>query len=250
MQLQGAVAVVTGASRGIGRATALALAGRGATVVGVARDEPALAALAGETGGSFVVADVADPAHAEAVVTHALHRHGRIDAVVCNAGVGFAGEFAAMPVARIGELLDVNVRAPVLLARAALPHLLPRRTGALVFVTSIAGAVPVPRETVYSMTKAAVEAFAEPLREELRGSGVTVSTVLPGVVDTAFFDRRGEPYTRRVPRPVSPERVAAVVVRAVTDGTPRAVTPRWLAGAARLRGAVPGVYRVLARRFG
>jgi short-subunit dehydrogenase len=138
----------------------------------------------------------------------------------------------------------------VLLAHAAIPALVERQRGSVVFVTSVAGAMPVPRETVYSMTKAAVEAFAEPLREELRGTGVTVSTVLPGVVATEFFDRRGEPYDRRFPRPLSAERVAETVVRVITRQQERAVTPRWLGAAARFRAVAPGTYRALARRFG
>jgi short-subunit dehydrogenase len=118
-----------------------------------------------------------------------------------------------------------------------------------VFVTSIAGAVGVPGESVYSATKAAVEAFAVVLREELRPAGVGVSTVLPGVVETSFFDTRGVPYDRRVPRPVPPQRVAAAVVRALERGTPRTVVPRWLAFPAWLSAALPGPYRALARRF-
>ena len=250
MQLAGAVAIVTGASRGIGRATALALARRGVTVVAVARDESALADVSAATDGSHFVADVTDPAHAEDLVRHTLETYGKIDIVVANAGVGFAGDFMTMPAGRIHELLDVNVRAPVLLAHAAVPAMVERRRGSVVFVTSIAGAMLVPRETVYSMTKAAVEAFAEPLREELRGTGVAVSTVLPGVVATEFFDRRGEPYERRFPRPVSAERVAETVVRVITRQQERAVTPAWLGAAARFRSLAPGAYRALARRFG
>ena len=126
--------LVTGASRGIGAATCAALTRRGAVVVAAGRDETALAAVA---AASTVVADAADPAAAPALVAAAVDRHGRLDAVVANAGIGWAGEFAGMDPARITELVDVNLRAPMLLARAALPAL--RRPGALVFVTSIAG---------------------------------------------------------------------------------------------------------------
>jgi short-subunit dehydrogenase len=250
MDIAGSVAVVTGASRGIGRATALALAARGATVVAVARDETALAALSRETRGSHVAADVRDPGHADRVVQHALAEHGRLDVVVANAGIGHAGPFAAMPPDAVRRLVEVNVTAPMLLTRAALPHLLERRQGVVVLVTSIAGAVLVPGETVYSTTKAAVEAFAETVREEVRGSGVTVSTVLPGAVDTEFFDRRGEPYTRRFPRPIPAQRVADAIVDAVASGRSRRVEPRWLAAAATLHRLAPGAYRALARRFG
>jgi NAD(P)-dependent dehydrogenase (short-subunit alcohol dehydrogenase family) len=239
----GRVVLVTGASRGIGAATCAALTRRGAVVVAAGRDQRALAEVA---AASTVVADAADPAAAPALVAAAVDRHGRLDAVVANAGLGWAGEFAGMDPARITELVDVNLRAPILLARAALPVL--RRPGALVFVTSIAGLVGVPGETVYSVTKAGLETFADLLREEV--DGVTVSTVAPGVVATGFFAARGVPYDRSFPRPIPPDRVAAAVVEALTTGRPRRIEPRWLAVPARLSAAAPRTYRALARRFG
>lgn len=250
MRLDGAVAVVTGASHGIGRATAHALAARGATVVAAGLHEADLAGLVAAIGGSSLPVDVRDPAHAEDLIKHAVDRHGRLDVVVANAGVGHAGPVAEMTPERICDLVDINVRAPLLLTRAALPGMLERRRGAIVLVSSIAGRMPVTGEAVYSATKAAIEAFAEPLREELRGTGVTVSTVAPGVVATRFFDERGAPYQRRYPRPVAPERIAAAIVRSAESGTPQSVVPRWLALPARVRDVAPGAFRALARRFG
>lgn len=250
MNLVGKVAVVTGASHGIGRATALALAARGATVVAAGLDDDALEQLADEVRGSWLGVDVRDPAHADELVKHTLDRHRRLDVVIANAGIGHAGEVADMTVERVCDLVDINLRAPVLLARAALGPMLAQGSGAMVFISSIAGEVLVPRESVYSATKAGVEAFAEPLREELRATGVTVSTVAPGVVATQFFDGRGEPYERRFPRPVRPEVIAAAVVRAVEHGTRHQVVPRWLGIAPRVRGVAPTLYRTLARRFG
>jgi NAD(P)-dependent dehydrogenase (short-subunit alcohol dehydrogenase family) len=242
LDLTGGVVLVTGASRGIGAAVCRALTARGSVVVAAGRDA---AALAGVPAASTVVADVADPAAADTLVRAAVDRHGRLDAVVANAGIGWAGEFAAMDPATVAQLVDVNLRAPILLARAALPVL--RRPGALVFVTSIAGLVGVPGETVYSFTKAGLETFATLLREEV--DGVTVSTVAPGAVATGFFDTRGVPYDRGFPRPIRPERVAAAVVEALATGRARQVQPRWLALPARLSATMPGTYRALARRF-
>ena len=250
MELAGKVAVVTGASHGIGRATAQALSARGATVVVAGLDDDALGQLAAQVHGSSLEVDVRDPAHADEVVKHTLDRHGRLDVVVANAGIGHAGDVAAMTAERICDLVDINLRAPMLLARAALGPMLDQGAGALVFISSIAGGVLVPRESVYSATKAGVEAFAEPLREELRGTGVTVSTVAPGVVATQFFDGRGEPYDRRFPRPVRPEVIAAAVVRAIERDRRHQVVPRWLGVAPRVRGIAPALYRTLARRFG
>jgi NAD(P)-dependent dehydrogenase (short-subunit alcohol dehydrogenase family) len=242
VDLVGRVVLVTGASRGIGAATCAALTRRGAVVVAAGRDEQALAGVA---AASTVVADVAHPGAAAELVAAAVGRHGRLDAVVANAGLGWAGEFAAMDPDRIAELIDVNLRAPILLARAALPAL--RRPGALVFVTSIAGLVGVPGETVYSVTKAGLETFATLLREE--ADGVTVSTVAPGAVDTGFFTRRGVPYDRSFPRPIPPRRVADAIVEAIATGRERRVEPRWLAFPARLSATAPKTYRALARRF-
>jgi uncharacterized protein len=125
----------------------------------------------------------------------------------------------------------------------------PAWSGAIVFLSSIAGAVGVPGESVYSATKAAVEAFAPLLGEELREARVRVSTVLPGVVDTGFFATRGLPYDRRVPRPVPAERIAATVLDVLRTGRGRTIRPRWLVVPARLAAAAPVTYRALARRF-
>jgi len=248
MKLAGSVVLVTGASRGIGRATAELLAARGATVVGTGRDETALRSVADRTGGSYLVADLAEPDAAQRLVRHALDRHGRLDGVVANAGAGHVGTFAQMAPADIVRLVELDLRAPMLLARAAAPVL--PAGGALVFVGSIAGAVGVPGETVYSACKAGLAAFAELLGEELRERAITVSTVLPGVVDTDFLRNRAEPYDRRFPRPMPPDRVARAVLAALTGGDVRRFEPRWLAIPARLAGALPGTYRRLARRFG
>ena len=203
-----------------------------------------------ETGGSWLGVDVRDPAHADDLVKHAFDRHGRLDVIVANAGIGHAGDVSDMTAERVCDLVDINVRAPMLLARAALAPMLAQRSGALVFISSIAAGVLVPRESVYSATKAAVEAFAEPLREELLGTGITVSTVAPGVVDTRFFDDRGEPYERRFPRPVAPEVIAAAVARSIEDGRRHTVVPRWLASHRACARSRRALYRTLARRFG
>lgn len=249
MSLAGRTLVVTGGSRGIGRSVAELAAGRGARVVVVGRDEIALAEVARRTRGSFVVADLRRSDAARQVVSQVLADHGGIDGVVCAAGVGYRGAFAEMPADRLTEIIDTNLRAPMLLARAALPSLQRSGHGALVFVTSIAGLVGVPDETAYSVSKAGLAAFADLLREELRGT-VAVSAIAPGVVDTEFFERRGAPYHRNRPRPIPADRVARLVVRALEGRPLRRVEPRWLAAPAWLSAAAPGVYRALARRWG
>ncbi|RKS67994.1 short-subunit dehydrogenase [Motilibacter peucedani] len=246
MQLADAVVLVTGASRGLGAATARELDDRGAVVVAAGRDRGALDRV---PAGLRLVADLAERDAATSLVGRVLQHYGRLDGVVANAGVGWAGPFAEMPEDRLASLVDVNVRAPLLLARAALPPLLERPQAGIVLVGSIAGHVGVPGEAAYSATKAALAVFADALGDELVGTGVSVSTVSPGVVDTEFFTTRGA-YDRRFPRPRSAERVARVVVDSLESGRPRRLEPRWLTIPARLAGAAPGTYRRLARRFG
>ncbi len=250
MDINGSVAIVTGASRGIGKEITRALVERHAQVIALDVDADELEKTAADVGADAFPADVRDPAHAEAVVQHALDRYGRLDIVVANAGIGWAGDFAGMPPERLTNLVAVNVAAPMMLARAALPTMLPSRRGSLVFISSIVGSLLMPQETVYSATKAAIDGFAEPLREELRGSGIHVSTVVPAVVRTKFFETRGEPYDRKFPRMIGPERIAAAVVSAIEHDAKRRLVPRWIVIPIRLHGMAPASYRALSRRFG
>lgn len=245
-------ALVTGASSGIGADTARRLAVRGAHVLLHGRDQERLKTLALETGGTTLAVELAEPGAAQALAEQALAVSGRVDVVVNNAGLGWAGPLPEMPVADITRLVAVNLVAPIELTRALLPAMVARGSGRVVFVTSIAGRTGVAGEAVYAATKAGVDAFADSLRFELDGTGVEVGVVVPGVVETAFFERRGRPYGRSRPRPVPADRVAAAVVRAVTGGAARGdlYVPRWLRVPVALRGAAPGLYRALATRFG
>ncbi|GLW66851.1 oxidoreductase [Actinomadura rubrobrunea] len=247
---RGAVALVTGASSGLGRAIAVALARDGAQVVVHGRDERRLARTARDTGGIPIAADLADPAQVRRLADEALRRAGRVDVLVHNAGVGWAGRFTDMPDNAAGRLLAVDLAAPIALTRSLLPPMLARGSGSLLFVTSIAGRTGVAGEAVYAAAKAGLDAFAESLRLELRGTGVTVGVLVPGVVDTDFFERRGAPYERRRPRPLPPERVAEAAVRAVAEGAAEVHAPRWLRLPVVVKAAAPGLYRTLAGRFG
>ena len=250
MDVRGAVAVVTGASSGIGAATALRLHAAGARLVLHGRDGDRLTAIAERTGAVAVRADFAEPGAAEAVAEEIAGRAGRVDVLVNNAGLGWAGPVAEMSSADVRRLLSVNLGAPLELTRALLPTLLERPRAVVVFVTSIAGRAGVAGESVYSATKAGVDVFAESLRLELAGTGVRVGVVVPGVVDTGFFARRGRPYQRRRPKLVPADRVAAAVLRAVTAERAEQYVPRWLRVPIAVRGTVPAVYRALSVRFG
>ncbi|MEZ0075966.1 SDR family NAD(P)-dependent oxidoreductase [Planotetraspora sp. GP83] len=246
MRLEGARVLITGGSSGIGAATARAMAGKRACLVLSGRDERRLQAIASETGGRAVPADVITDAAGLA------ERAGPVDVLVSNAGEGWAGPLTAMPDDAIERVIAVNLTAPITLAKLLLPAMIERGRGHVVFVASIAGAVGVPGEAVYSAAKAGLLVFAESLRQEAAGmcAGIGVSVVLPGVVDTPFFARRGAPYARRWPAPIPPERVARAITRTVERDQAEAFVPGWLRLPARLRGAAPGPFRVLAALSG
>ena len=242
VELRGAVCLVTGASSGIGRAVALRLTAEGAEVVALGRDAHALAAV----GARTVVCDLGSPGAWRAAAEEA----GPVDVLVNNAGVGLAAPFARTSPEDVERLVAVNLVAPMLLTRAVLRGMLERGRGHVVNVASIVAHTGSPEEAVYAATKGGLLAFSESLRQELRGTGVGVSVVTPGVIESAFFERRGRPYERRWPRPLPPEHVADAVVRAVRDERAELFVPTWMAGPARLRGAFPGVFRRLVDRFG
>jgi short-subunit dehydrogenase len=250
MEIEGSVCLVTGATSGIGRAAALRLAGLGAQVVSVGRDLLVLNEVGQQTSGVAIQADLSDPADIDLAVQRALSTFGRIDVLVNNAAQGWAGPFAEQDPDGADYLVRVNLIAPIRLTRALLPGMLERRRGAIVNVASIAGHVGVKDEAVYASTKAGLIGLSESLRYELQGSGVHVSVVSPGAVQTPFFERRGRPYERSFPRQLGPERVADVVVRAIRSGRAQLYAPRWMAFPAWLRGTWPGLYRSLQGRFG
>jgi short-subunit dehydrogenase len=128
--------------------------------------------------------------------------------------------------------------------------MLQRGRGRLVFVTSIAGRLGVRDEAVYAAAKAGVDVFAESLRLEVAGRGVGVTVVVPGVVSTPFFERRGRPYPRRRPRPLPATRVAQAMLTAIEGERSEVYLPAWLRVPVAVRAVTPAVYRRLARRFG
>jgi short-subunit dehydrogenase len=266
MRLNGAVALVTGASSGIGAATASALAGAGARLLLTGRDPARLAEVARDTGGTALPADLAAPGGAASLARAALaaaagtgaagpraagpDAAGGIDILVNNAGLGWSGPIGEITAEKVTELMTVNLAAPIELTRLLVPGMVGRGRGQVVFVSSIAGVTGVRGEAVYAATKAGLGTFAESLAYELRDHGVRVSVVVPGVVDTPFFSRRGQPYGRRRPVPVPAERVAGAVVSAIEHDRAVVYVPRWMRLPAWIHGAAPGTFRTLAAKFG
>lgn len=250
MRLNGAVVLLTGASSGIGAASATRLARLGARLVLSGRDRERLDTLASRLDAHAVPAELTDPGAAERLVEQANEPHGRIDVLISNAGAGWAGEFAKMPPEEIDRVVALNLLAPARLARAVLPGMLARGCGHLTFVSSIAGYVGVREEAAYAAAKAGLNTLAESLRLEVASAGIGVSVLAPGVVDTEFFQRRGAPYQRGTPKPIPAGAVADALVRAIERDQPETFVPGWLRLPARLRGAVPGIFRAGASRFG
>jgi NAD(P)-dependent dehydrogenase (short-subunit alcohol dehydrogenase family) len=252
MRLPGTVALVTGGSSGIGAATARALAAAGARPLIAGRDPARLAAVARETGGLALAADLAAAGGPAELAGAALQAAGPggIDLLVNNAGIGWAGPIEQMTGQQAAGLIAVDLAAPVELTRLLVPGMIARGRGHIVFVTSIAGATGVRGEAVYSAVKAGLGCFAESLAYELADRGVRVSVIVPGVIDTPFFERRGRPYGRRRPAPLPSQKVANALVSAIERNQYMVFVPRWLGLPAWLHGAAPGVFRRLAGRFG
>jgi hypothetical protein len=243
-------AIITGASSGIGRETAVRLAALGAVTLLVGRNGAALDEVAAATGGHRIAVDLAVPGSEASVASRGAELLGEIDLLVCSAGIGSAGPFDQLAQSSLAELIAVNVLSPMALVRAVLPAMLDRGQGRILLVGSVAGALGVRGEVAYSASKAALIGFADALRSEVGGRGVTVTLCFPGAVDTPFFHRRGAPYVRGWPRPVPARLVADRMVSAVGRGQAEVWVPRWLSFAARVHGATPPLYRRLAGVFG
>ncbi len=202
--LSGTVVLVTGASSGIGEATARAMAAHGAHVALVARRADRLEALAtairGNYGSAVVIeADIADEAQARRAVARTVEEYGRLDTLVNNAGLMLLGPIADADPAGWTRMIDINVRALMHCTHAALPHLRTaagdgtRRVADVVNISSVAGRVARAGAGAYNATKFAVGAFSEALRQEVTAAHVRVSLVEPGAVDTELLDQNPAP---------------------------------------------------------
>lgn len=225
-RLTGRVAIVTGASAGVGAATARALAGAGATVALVARRRDRLEALAAEIGrgASVHAADLYDPSALAGVVAEVARLHGRLDILVNNAGSMLSAPLRSADPADLKRMTDLNFLTPVLAAQAAIAPMRAAGGGHLVFIGSLGARFCTPGNAVYAGVKSAIHVFAETLRKELIADGTRVTTILPGFVATEITGHIPDEATRAAfesfigsMTPLRPENIAAAILYAVTQ---------------------------------
>jgi uncharacterized protein len=253
MRIEGCTALVTGASSGIGAALCRALVDAGAAVAMVARRAALLEERAAALRAGRAVAfacDVRDPEALARTVRAVRERLGTVGLLVNNAGIGRYLSFLDTTPEESAAMLETNLMAALRLTRALLPEMLARRSGHVVNVASIAGRIGSRNHAVYCASKFALAGFSESLAYELEGTGVGVTLVNPGIVDTPFFAHASFarfPAGARA-RAIPAERVAAAVVRAVRRGTAEVTVPRSYAVGTALKALAPGLFRRLMRR--
>jgi len=245
--LAGARALVTGATGGLGQAIARALAERGASITVSGRRADLLEPLAAEVGGVALPADLSDRAEVERLVRKA----GELDVLVANAALPASGELADFSPEEIDRSLEVNLRAPIVLARLLTPGMVERGRGHLVFISSLNGKAASARASLYSASKFGLRGFAFGLRDELRGGGVGVSAVFPGFIrDAGMFADTGVTLPRGVGTR-APADVGAAVLRAIDEDRAEVdVAPLGLRLGAAVAGFAPELASSLSRRLG
>jgi short-subunit dehydrogenase len=247
LALDGATVLVTGATGGIGQAIAAACAQHGARLVVTGRRRDALERLAAQTGARALPSDLSRRADVERLAAEC----GPVDVLVANAAVPAGGRVLSLGTAAIDRAIDVNLRAPMLLARMLAEPMVVRGRGHLVFVSSLSGKAASPGGAIYAATKFGLRGFALGLREDLRPAGVGVSLVFPGFISEAgMFADSGAPLPWYVATR-SPEQVARAVLRAIEHNRAEIdVAPLSLRLGAIAAGIAPGPVAAVQRRLG
>jgi short-subunit dehydrogenase len=244
--LSGSV-LVTGATGGIGHAIARAFAARGARLTLTGRRAEVLEPLAAETGGRAVAVDLAQRDAVDRLAAEA----GEVDVLVANAALPASGELESYSVEEIDRALDVNLRAPIVLARLLIPGMVQRGRGHLVFISSLSGKSAQSRTSLYSATKFGMRGFALGIRADLRASGIGVTTVFPGFIsDAGMFVDSGAKLPRGTGTRTS-EQVAGAVLRGIERNRAEIdVAPVSLRLGASISGLFPDTALRLGARFG
>jgi 3-oxoacyl-[acyl-carrier protein] reductase len=252
----GTRALVTGASRGIGRALCVGLASRGARLGLLARGKERIAELVAQLPESpagphlALAADVAKRSQVERAIDGFAKQAEGLDLVVANAGVAHYGPFVDTDIERAEEMVRVNVLGTIYTVGAALPHMLDRAHGHVVILSSGAGIRAFPWAAVYGATKAADRGFAEALRHELSGTGVSVTAAFPGEVETDLHthERNLLPDWRENEQELPPQKVADAIIEAVEEDSRTVYIPP-LVRLLGLNGVAPRLTDALLRRI-
>ena len=246
LAVDGARVLVTGATGGLGQAIARELGGRGAKLVLTGRNDAALVPLAASLGAEALVVDLADRGQ----VARMLDECGDVDVLVANAALPGSGLLDSYSVEQIDRALDVNLRAPILMARALSAGMAERGRGQLVFIGSLAGKSASGGGSMYSATKFGVRGFALSLRHDLADLGVGVTTINPGFIrDAGMFHESGAKLPAYVGTK-TPADVARAVVRAIEDDPAEIdVAPLGMKAGAAFAALAPGVAEVVTRRL-
>jgi short-subunit dehydrogenase len=247
MNLEERTALITGATGGLGHAIARALAARGAKLLLTGRRADVLAPLARELGARALSADLAVRSDLDRLIGEA----GEIDVLVANAALPATGRTTDYSVEKIDRVLDVNLRAPIVLARAFVIGMLTRGIGHVVFINSLSGKVSAPQSAMYSATKYGLRGFAQSLRQDLHGTRIGVSSIFPGFIrDAGMFADSGA----KLPPGVgtrAPADVAAAVVRAIENDVAEIdVAPVGLRLGAAIAAISPGLSAGIQRWVG
>jgi len=240
------VALVTGASSGIGKAIALDLAKRGTTVIVAARRKELLEEVAEECRrtapeSSAAVVDVSDREAVESVCRDALERHGRVDVLVNNAGIPQRIHATRVTVEDVEQVMRINFFGAVYATMALLPSMLDKRSGRIVNIGSVAGRVGSPRESAYAASKYAMTGWSEVLAADLLETGVKVHLIVPGAIDTEIWQKVQEPaaYNGKF---IPPQAIADAVRDCLETGRFERWVPRRLQPVSLFRSLAPGSY--------
>jgi short-subunit dehydrogenase len=245
MQIKGSTVLLTGASGGIGHAIARALNAQGAHLMLTGRRTDVLAGLASEIRAEVIAADLSDRAAVASLIAAAADA----DIVIANAGLPGSGPLLDFDQDDIDRCLEVNLRAPMALCRGLAPGMVQRGRGHFTFISSLSGLAAASGSSVYSATKFGLRGFAHGVRQDLHGTGVGISVVLPGFIsDAGMFAESGTKLPKGI-RTSTPEAVAAAVLKTIVkDRAEIVVAPREMHASALLATVAPGVAAAISRR--
>jgi uncharacterized protein len=247
MEISGSTALLTGATGGLGQAIARALSEKGAKLIITGRRVDVLEPLASELGARALAVDLSEPAEVDRLLSQA----GEIDILVANAALPASGMLDSFSVQEIDRALEVNLRAPIVMAHALAPQLRERGRGQLLFMSSLSGKAGTAGSSIYNATKFGLRGFAQALRAELHGSGVGVSAVFPGFIREAGMFAEAQVQLPTGVGTRSPKDVAGAVVHAIErDRGEVDVAPLTLRLGSAFSGIAPELAATITRKTG